>query len=183
MTPRDGLLGSVFDGITDFAVILVRVFPKLQALQVFIWYFAELNPVCLFVVPSPSPCTLRPDLGRFHLQWFQLRFQHTFSIPTPTPVILVTIPTPIPTPTLFLWTIPTSIPIPTPALLIIILIVTPELYKFWFKYQPRCIYIYIGSMYIKNNSAQKIKHGFLSVSYWQFFLKPSWWFCLMYVFH
>ena len=35
VTPRDGLLGSVFDGITDFAVVLVRVFPELQALQVF----------------------------------------------------------------------------------------------------------------------------------------------------
>ena len=34
VTPRDGLLGSVFDGITDFAVVLV--FPELQTLQVFI---------------------------------------------------------------------------------------------------------------------------------------------------
>ena len=61
---------------------------------------------------------LYADPGRFHLQWFQLRFrfQHTFSIPIPTPipVILVTIPTPIPTPTLFLWTIPIPTPIPTP---------------------------------------------------------------------
>ena len=59
VTPGDGLLGSVFDGITVFAVVLVRVFPELQSLQVFIRYFAELNPVCLFVVPSPPPCTLR----------------------------------------------------------------------------------------------------------------------------
>ena len=61
-----------------------------------------------------SVCVCLSDPGRFHLQWFRLRFQHTFSIPIPTltPVILVTIP--IPTPTLFLWTIPT--PIPTPAL-------------------------------------------------------------------
>ena len=28
VTPRDGLLGSVFDGITDCAVVLVRVFPN-----------------------------------------------------------------------------------------------------------------------------------------------------------
>ena len=52
----------------------------------------------------------RANPGRFHLQWFRLRFQYTFSIPTLTPVIMVT--TPIPTPTLFVWTTP------TPALLI-----------------------------------------------------------------
>ena len=48
VTPRDGLLGSTFDGITEFAVVIVRVFPELQALQVFILYFAELkdaNPI------------------------------------------------------------------------------------------------------------------------------------------
>ena len=36
VSPRDGLLGSVSDGITDFEVVLVSVFPELQALQVFI---------------------------------------------------------------------------------------------------------------------------------------------------
>ena len=59
VTPRDILLGSIFDGISDFAVIRVTVFPELQALQVFIWNFAELNPVCLPVVPSPYSCMLR----------------------------------------------------------------------------------------------------------------------------
>ena len=64
------------------------------------------------------------DPGRFHLQWFRLRFQHTFSIPIPTPVILVTIPTPIPTPnTIFMNDSDSdsdsnSDSIPTPALLI-----------------------------------------------------------------
>ena len=69
MTPRDGLLGSVFDAITDFAVVLVRVFPELQALQVFISYFAELDPVCLFVVPSPSPLRLHCSVRELDECW------------------------------------------------------------------------------------------------------------------